>query len=754
MHAGQSIVSMNHIVLAIDNSRSMDIADVNDDSDSHKGKMRRCDAVRRYAGRLLDDVLAARSGSTLLSVISFDDRARSEVYASPLSKELVARIMNRPSQPRLGTNFSECWQAIEKVVCAGKSAATAYHVIFLTDGKPGELAGGKKRMHPIGAEPDTSRYDKMEHPSAPAIVRRLARTHRNNLTIYAVGFGTDDFRWPRRLADIASAEGAHAEFILSTAKTANTTWNWTGRHGTQTSPDAANLEWPQFKRRRARLDAALEYERAVPTVKASSAVDPAASAESSIMPPPGSQQLGSSLKSVFEGITSSITSSMSMSTSDAQKDRLLRPYVPEHKDAWQQKEGWKTMVAHKLVVDLNASGERCERWVQCNVSIRPAPFARGGQQNAYHLKVGDLHCVAKESRWDEAVGEESQRLRALKLAVEETTLAIRLAQEFNQALAVKTTQDSGSHDPISITVVPVSIYRLSLRIGEQPRYMAVERFLQGRFLKANGNNGYISKAGKFAQHSTAVTKLNAIQIIPHAFTHWSFEHTTAENPETAMMVCDIQGVKLQYTDINIHSLGRKFGSTDLGEAGFEKFFHTHTCNAACRLLGLTECTAEQGYTGSTTAPASASTSTEKIALIRSKHLQSRKRQRGVDTIEIQRAIKHGRKEPGHAGTGRIKHVHNGVSVVTDATCKTGVTTYRNTRRKDLESISGCKRSDTTRQNQLPLSQRQEAQPVRASIPMHLSEAMSRRWPTGQAVCHPAITCSGCGAPARYCVCVR
>eukprot|EP01052_Picozoa_sp_SAG31_P002126 SAG31_NODE_72_length_27821_cov_26.870572_2_plen_785_part_00 len=712
--------AMNHIVLAIDNSRSMETADVDGENFSCGSKMRRCDAVRCYAQRLLGDVLAAGSGSALLSVICFDDRARSEVQAAPLTRELAARAMTFAGQPRRGTNFSECWQIVEKVVEAAGSGTTAHHVIFFTDGMPGELSGGKKPLPRIGTEFNTSRYDKMERPSAPAIVRRLAQNHKSNLAIYAVGFGTDDFRWPRRLADIATAEGAHGEFILST--TANTAApNFTEALGTRKALAVATYSVPpQIKR----PNAMPKFGRAVASVRGLAGRGDESAASGS-KPSPAAHRLLPSLKGAFESITSSITSSMSMSTSDAQKHRKLRPYVPEHKDAWKQKEGWKTLVAHRLEVDLNTSGERYERWLQCNVSIRAAPFARGGQQNAYHMKVGELHCVAKESRWEGAVGDADQRLRALKLAIEETNVARKLAQEFNQALAVKVKgdQDFVGHEAISISVVPVSIYRILLRIGEEPRYMSVERFLEGRFLKANGNNGYISAAGKFALHRKALTKSNAIQILPHAFTHWSFEHT-AVNPETTMMVCDIQGVKLEYTDVNIHSRGRKFGSTDLGEDGMDRFFKTHTCNAACRLLGLMEHTAEEDCASGKTTPATASTATEKIELIRSRHLQSRKRERGVDTIEIQRAIKHGRKEQGNAGTGRIKHTHNGVSVVTDASCKTGVTTYRNSRQKGV--ANGRDRSQIDMDlAQLALPQRHPAPLIPMPIPIY--DARARAW---------------------------
>ena len=161
--------------------------------------------------------------------------------------------------------------------------------------------------------------------------------------------------------------------------------------------------------------------------------------------------------------------------------------------------------------------------------------------------------------------------------------------------------------------------------------------------------------------------------LAHAFPHWSFEKTTAEGD--AAMVCDIQGVGFKYTDVTVHTAKRRFGSTDLGERGFEKFFETHTCNDVCKQLGLHLCENTACSAAGGAAAASASTATERIEIIRTKHLQSRKRQRGVDTIEMQRAVKRGTKEPG-SGPGNVKHTHQGVSVVTDGTHKVGVTAFR------------------------------------------------------------------------------
>ena len=98
--------------------------------------------------------------------------------------------------------------------------------------------------------------------------------------------------------------------------------------------------------------------------------------------------------------------------------------------------------------------------------------------------------------------------------------------------------------------------------------MSVEKWLDGSWTKFNGNNGYVNKA----QSAVAGAKLDFTPDfmhgfvleaqIPHAFTHWSHEHTLAQHGEEhAAMICDIQGVGLDYTDLTVCTQDRRFGPT-------------------------------------------------------------------------------------------------------------------------------------------------------------------------------------------------
>ena len=64
--------------------------------------------------------------------------------------------------------------------------------------------------------------------------------------------------------------------------------------------------------------------------------------------------------------------------------------------------------------------------------------------------------------------------------------------------------------------------------------------------------------------------------------------------------------------------------------------------------------------------------TDDVTVISATHGRERRAERGILKSELQAAVKHGRKEAGNL-PGRIKHVHNGVAVVTEGDI--GVTTF-------------------------------------------------------------------------------
>jgi hypothetical protein len=101
-------------------------------------------------------------------------------------------------------------------------------------------------------------------------------------------------------------------------------------------------------------------------------------------------------------------------------------------------------------------------------------------------------------------------------------------------------------------------------------FVVIEKFIEGKYQKFNGNNGYLSiEPG--AVEST---------LMP-CFSHWSWEESKGD-----ILICDLQGVRsdnqYELTDPAIHSsVGRIWGGTDLGRTGQAIFFYHHRCSKMC-----------------------------------------------------------------------------------------------------------------------------------------------------------------------------
>ncbi len=116
------------------------------------------------------------------------------------------------------------------------------------------------------------------------------------------------------------------------------------------------------------------------------------------------------------------------------------------------------------------------------------------------------------------------------------------------------------------------------------KVVCVEPFLNGNFVKANGNCGFVAKHS----HETA-----EFFKVAQAFSHWTWV-VSEKSLYGRLLICDLQGVfqtsgegkKWKFTDPAIHCAAgtQRFGQTDLGPKGINAFFFNHVCNEFCRHL--------------------------------------------------------------------------------------------------------------------------------------------------------------------------
>jgi hypothetical protein len=659
-----------HVIFCIDNSGSMK---TNDAKLSNGVETRRCDVVYECCQNFLKQQLEAGGANQVYSLLLFDDAVEQRFTGVPLSEALSALEKEKHLKPHHGTNYAAAWANIEAIVTARPSEQN--WVVFLSDGRPAEL---RLQIPELGAEQTTVRVNKKTFDSAPTIVRRLATKLASEFSVHAVAIGDEDSGWLKRLADVAAFAGAKtgaywrpAGLSLQVSEPSTAAASMAAANGAVSLSDGARV----FK------------------------VPPPRGASSAAARSQSSASTARTLGETFNRISSALTSSMGPAAA-----RPERPVTFEDPGAWMQRS--KGEAKHRAGVFLP---DTCT-WQDLEIRVRQNPFAKGGQRNAYHLFYGnkwfgEKHMVAKENRRQEAY---KDRLATHKLEIGASEYARSLVPTFNAKLAAAVKGNSiaphrGTAAPPAIEVLPVKVMRFcSSVIGSVAdemfssldqidssttgyRYMAVEPFLEGEFQKFNGNNGFVRKkcssltGCEYRRHITLmgcsyISEELYADDLPHAFTHWTYEHTLATAPDgEEAMVCDIQGVGVKYTDVTVHTQGRKFGSTDLGQKGFEHFFATHRCNGCCEMLGLSKIV---GPEADASESRRAATATSAIEMMRTKHLERRKAKRGIDTRSMQAAIKHGTKTPGNR-PDTVKHALNGVCVVTAGKKgdMVGITTY-------------------------------------------------------------------------------
>jgi len=212
-----------------------------------------------------------------------------------------------------------------------------------------------------------------------------------------------------------------------------------------------------------------------------------------------------------------------------------------------------------------------EIWLQelRKVKIAPSPFAYGSQRMVFYMRdvtEGDK----KDNNYVGFVAKMISPLIEERAAyfkdVAMQTHAQRFSELFNACGVVK-----------KVAFLDCWVIEFSMRPHIEhyeppgPQLMAVERYLDGKYMKHNNNLDW--------------TENILARNTPQAFSHFTYEVSNQE-----ILVCDVQGVNDIYTDPQFHTKrgidDPRFGTGNLGTFGIAGFFRKHRCNQICLYLKL------------------------------------------------------------------------------------------------------------------------------------------------------------------------
>ncbi|XQJ31930.1 hypothetical protein NXY56_008055 [Leishmania guyanensis] len=123
----------------------------------------------------------------------------------------------------------------------------------------------------------------------------------------------------------------------------------------------------------------------------------------------------------------------------------------------------------------------------------------------------------------------------------------------------------------------------SYRTEDTKRAMfCMETKLAGPFTKYSGNMGEAYPTNECRLSLSAARERTMIFETVEALSHYSLERSGG-----GLLVCDMQGVKNDLTDLEVHTYdGQGLGVGNLGARGIQKFAVGHRCTSVCRSLGL------------------------------------------------------------------------------------------------------------------------------------------------------------------------
>eukprot|EP00960_Hanusia_phi_P063441 765489-Hanusia_phi.AAC.5 len=250
---------------------------------------------------------------------------------------------------------------------------------------------------------------------------------------------------------------------------------------------------------------------------------------------------------------------------------MLKSNVQRHRDVLKFLKGYaerrkakvdKTTIHHCLPPSEDFESATCysfspeaNRWNKYFVYVKIAekPFAEGTFRACFKIEV--FH-------------NSSTVLKVAKTWKVKAVPNQYFQEVINQALAQQYANEFNTHDCVKskICFLPMEVLRLHER---ENQLVTIEPLLEGKYVKHNDNYGEVGTEDD----------------IPQAFSHFTWDASS-----NRILICDIQGVDMYWTDPQIHSIDPSqeeiFGKGNFGLDGVKQFFHTHRCNSLCIKLGL------------------------------------------------------------------------------------------------------------------------------------------------------------------------
>ncbi|KAI1204806.1 kinase-like domain-containing protein [Annulohypoxylon truncatum] len=200
--------------------------------------------------------------------------------------------------------------------------------------------------------------------------------------------------------------------------------------------------------------------------------------------------------------------------------------------------------------------------IQLVIEARSKPFSQGAMRTAAYARIPSStgRFVVKSFK------KQGAQIANLAEHMQCQAMCKAFAIEFNALLG-------GLYREYSIDFIITAALTSKSSTGVRQEYISLEPYINGTYVKYNGNQGYVNDNNFDPSNQAA-----------QAFSHFTFERSQGQ-----LLVNDLQGVGNLLTDPAIQTKDRnrfKLCGTNLNEEGFKFFMATHNCNHLCHLLRL------------------------------------------------------------------------------------------------------------------------------------------------------------------------